>query len=397
MPASSLSVGAWGPSLRRDEPPSTSADGAFGCPRTRLAKRVDGKAGHHGGCGPVNPRRLLRSVLGLVAFALVTTGCVSKDAPLDWLRPQGPIARDIGNLWTIVFYAAVAVFFLVEGAIVFALIRFRHRKGDDTMPKQTHGNTRLEVAWTIIPALLLAALAVPTLSGIIALAKERPERSAHRRHRPPVVVALRVPGAEGHHRERAAHPDRTPDPPLSALRGHHPQLLGPGPRREAGRRPATREPAHDRGRPPRGVPRDVCGVLRTVPREHAPARLRPQPRRLRAMGGLANGSACEPGRWRSPRGARPSSNRSSASAATRSAGRKPQGRRRPTSRTSRAGGGSPVTSSSATRANLRKWLADAPATQAGIEDAGRHLGDGSDERRHHGTDRIPAIAALETW
>ena len=122
----------------------------------------------------MKPRRLLRAVLGLVAFALVTTGCASKDAPLDWLRPAGPIARDIGNLWTVVFYAAAAVFFLVEGAIVFALVRFRHRKGDTTMPKQTHGNTRLEVAWTIIPALLLAALAVPTLSGIIALAKERP-------------------------------------------------------------------------------------------------------------------------------------------------------------------------------------------------------------------------------
>jgi cytochrome c oxidase subunit II len=123
----------------------------------------------------VKPRRLLLTVLGLVAFALVTTGCVSKDAPLDWLRPQGPIARDIGNLWTFVFYIAVAVFFLVEGAIVVALIRFRHRKGDDAMPKQTHGNTRLEVAWTIIPAILLAALAVPTLSGIIALAKEHPD------------------------------------------------------------------------------------------------------------------------------------------------------------------------------------------------------------------------------
>ncbi len=122
----------------------------------------------------MKPRRLLGSVLGLTAFALVTTSCVSEDAPLDWLRPAGPIARDIGNLWTIVFYAAVGVFFLVEGAIVFALIRFRHRKGDDEMPKQTHGNTRLEVAWTIIPALLLAALAVPTLSGIIALANERP-------------------------------------------------------------------------------------------------------------------------------------------------------------------------------------------------------------------------------
>lgn len=122
----------------------------------------------------MKPRRLFRNALGLVALALVTNGCVSKDAPLDWLRPAGPIARDIGNLWTIVFWAAVAVFFLVEGAIVFALFRFRHRKSDTDMPKQTHGNTRLEVAWTIIPALLLAVLAIPTLSGIIALAEERP-------------------------------------------------------------------------------------------------------------------------------------------------------------------------------------------------------------------------------
>jgi cytochrome c oxidase subunit II len=119
--------------------------------------------------------RSLRTAIGLVAFALLTTSCVSKDAPLDWLRPAGPIARDIGGLWTVVFYAAVAVFFLVEGAIVFALIRFRERKGDTEAPKQTHGNTRLEITWTIIPALLLAALAVPTLSGIFALAKEHPD------------------------------------------------------------------------------------------------------------------------------------------------------------------------------------------------------------------------------
>lgn len=121
----------------------------------------------------MKPRRQLTSLAGLVAFALVTGGCISENAPLDWLRPAGPIARDIGDLWTIVFWAAVGVFFLVEGAIVVALVRFRHRKGDDAMPKQTHGNTRLEVAWTIIPALLLAALAVPTLSGIWALAAER--------------------------------------------------------------------------------------------------------------------------------------------------------------------------------------------------------------------------------
>jgi cytochrome c oxidase subunit II len=60
---------------------------------------------------------------------------------------------------------------LVEGAIVFAALRFRRRKGDDSAPKQTHGNTRLELTWTIIPALLLASLAIPTVAGIFSLAR----------------------------------------------------------------------------------------------------------------------------------------------------------------------------------------------------------------------------------
>ena len=126
------------------------------------------------GFGAVKTWRALR--LGLIgaAFVLLSAGCASKDAPLDWLRPAGPIARDIGNLWTLTFYAAVVVFFLVEGAIVYALFRFRERKGDTEAPKQTHGNTPLEIAWTIAPAIILAILAVPTLSGIWALAQEKP-------------------------------------------------------------------------------------------------------------------------------------------------------------------------------------------------------------------------------
>lgn len=136
-------------------------------------KRVDAKARLPSGSGPVKHRRFLRMGALLVAFALLTGGCASENAPLDWLRPAGPIARDVGGLWTFVFYIAVAVFFIVEGAIVYALIRFRQRKGDTELPKQTHGNTRLEIGWTIVPALLLLSLAIPTLSGIFALAQER--------------------------------------------------------------------------------------------------------------------------------------------------------------------------------------------------------------------------------
>jgi cytochrome c oxidase subunit 2 len=105
------------------------------------------------------------------AFALLAGAC-APNAPLDSLRPAGPIAREIDNLWDIVFAAAVAVFIVVEGLIVIAVIRFRQRKGDTSNPKQTHGNTRLEIAWTIAPAVMLAVLAVPTVLAIFALARE---------------------------------------------------------------------------------------------------------------------------------------------------------------------------------------------------------------------------------
>lgn len=113
-------------------------------------------------------------LLAAVALLALASAACAPNAPLDSLRPAGPIAREIDGLWRIVFWAATAVFVVVEGAIVLALIRFRQRKGDTEAPTQTHGNTPLEIAWTIAPALILAVLAVPTVLTIFALARERP-------------------------------------------------------------------------------------------------------------------------------------------------------------------------------------------------------------------------------
>src|SRR5919106_1335268 len=55
------------------------------------------------------------------------------------------------------------------------MIRFRHRPGRE--PRQVHGNTRLEVAWTIVPAVLLAGVAVPTVATIFDLAGEPPSNA----------------------------------------------------------------------------------------------------------------------------------------------------------------------------------------------------------------------------
>ncbi len=119
--------------------------------------------------------RLIRLVhAGLLALAVLAWGC-AKRAPLDSLEPEGHFAREIDRLFKPIFWVAVAVFVLVEGALVYALWRFRHRR-EGPAPRQVHGNTRLEVAWTIAPALLLAVIAVPTVAMIFSLA-ERPDNA----------------------------------------------------------------------------------------------------------------------------------------------------------------------------------------------------------------------------
>jgi cytochrome c oxidase subunit II len=107
----------------------------------------------------------------IVGLALVAAGCGAGGGgvePQSALDPAGPVARLQDRLWDIVFPVAVAVFVLVQGLIIFAVVKFRDR-GEDQPPKQVAGNTRLEVLWTIIPALILVGIAVPTVATIFRL------------------------------------------------------------------------------------------------------------------------------------------------------------------------------------------------------------------------------------
>jgi cytochrome c oxidase subunit 2 len=120
----------------------------------------------------VRSPRLRTLALGLLVL-LVAAGCAS-DAPLDTLEPQGPAARSIDNLLNPVMIVAGVVFLFVELGIVFLVIRFRRRKDDDgeELPAQTHGNLVLELGWTILPAVILAFVAVGTLATLFDLAEE---------------------------------------------------------------------------------------------------------------------------------------------------------------------------------------------------------------------------------
>jgi cytochrome c oxidase subunit 2 len=99
----------------------------------------------------------------LIGVMVLMTGCIHY--PQSAVNPKGSVARQLNNLFWPVFWIAVAVFALVGGLVTIAVFRFRARS-DDEAPRQVHGNTRLEVMWTILPALLLAGIAIPTVKMV---------------------------------------------------------------------------------------------------------------------------------------------------------------------------------------------------------------------------------------
>ncbi|GGI07652.1 cytochrome c oxidase subunit II [Egicoccus halophilus] len=116
-------------------------------------------------------RRRTRGTLVLVlALGLVLSACTAPQSALD---PAGPYAQDPHDLIRPVFAIALFVFVLVQGLIIYAVIKFRKRPDDDgSLPVQVHGNTRLEIFWTVVPALILAFIAVPTVQMIFSTMDE---------------------------------------------------------------------------------------------------------------------------------------------------------------------------------------------------------------------------------
>jgi cytochrome c oxidase subunit II len=101
----------------------------------------------------------------LPVLALLAAACSPDRYPQTALRPISDFARIGDDIQTQTFYWALGVFVLVEGALLYAIFRFRG-KPNDPEPRQVHGNTTIEIVWTVIPALILAAIAVPTVRGI---------------------------------------------------------------------------------------------------------------------------------------------------------------------------------------------------------------------------------------
>jgi cytochrome c oxidase subunit 2 len=84
------------------------------------------------------------------------------DTPMLTIAGLTEWARDINHVYGLVTWITGFIFFAVAIPLVYTIYRFKAKPGDDTPPKQFHGNHTLEILWTVIPVILLIFIAVPT-------------------------------------------------------------------------------------------------------------------------------------------------------------------------------------------------------------------------------------------
>jgi cytochrome c oxidase subunit 2 len=104
-------------------------------------------------------RRLVAALLLATMASLV----FASGAFADFFTPESggsPNADEIDSLYKIILYIAIVVFVVVEGALFYSLFKFRAKRG--RVAAQIHGNTRLEISWTVGAALILVVLSAVT-------------------------------------------------------------------------------------------------------------------------------------------------------------------------------------------------------------------------------------------
>ena len=115
--------------------------------------------------------RLRRPGIRKAGAAALTVGLVALFAACGQNHPDSifhqrtDVNRDVDFLFRILIWAGSIVFVLVEAILVYTLIKYRKRPGQ-AEPEHVHGNTALEITWTVVPLLILVIIGIPTVTTI---------------------------------------------------------------------------------------------------------------------------------------------------------------------------------------------------------------------------------------
>ena len=108
----------------------------------------------------------LRTIVWALASLLLVSAFLActPEHPQSTFDSHGPVAEAQMGLFNLLTWIVSVVFVLVTGGLLYTVFKFRARPGAPP-PQDIHGNTKLEIAWTVIPVILLAAVAVPTVQN----------------------------------------------------------------------------------------------------------------------------------------------------------------------------------------------------------------------------------------
>ena len=134
---------------------------------------------------------LLPAVLGALDLSAVALGEPTTGTSI--FRPLSSPAGMIHRYSLFVLGITGAIFAVVFTMLVIAVVRFRRRPGDDAAePPQVYGSEQVEVAWTVIPILIVIVLSLTTARTVFEVAGPREAGRRPRGHgdRPAVVVGV---------------------------------------------------------------------------------------------------------------------------------------------------------------------------------------------------------------
>ena len=104
-------------------------------------------------------RRLLSSALPLAGALALAGVAAASNGGISPVAPVSPNGQRITDAYWLILGITGAVFLIVEGTLLLFVIRYRRRgRRRDLEPEQIHGNMRIEVAWTVVPVVLLAVI-----------------------------------------------------------------------------------------------------------------------------------------------------------------------------------------------------------------------------------------------
>ena len=115
-------------------------------------------------------KQLARFALTAAAAALALPAAAEESGWAQLNLPQGvtDISRKIYALHMEIFWVCVWIGVVVFGAMIYSIVKFRKSKGAVPDTSMVH-NTRVEVIWTIVPVIILIAMAVPAARTLVEI------------------------------------------------------------------------------------------------------------------------------------------------------------------------------------------------------------------------------------